>query len=369
VADDVGFEDEGTLVLEQRFAIVPEWIIDAPISDCAFRLYAVLLRYGQTSGQRMPGRALLARRLHKSSKDTVDRALKELVSIGAVVVERRRSGRQNLTNRYHLRSTPPGEKAPAARTPAGARGSRILAATPGGRVRPVSPGPIAAATSGRTPAATPAPIAAAPPGRIFAATLAASVRPNPEVPTESNTPPPGGSPTADINGPRQLSGGPTTSAEDRRSLLELCGIDDLEVLAGRCQRLRLELGQHATLWSADRLVDVLTEAVSRRQWPAHLAAAALARVAADPTTRSPMRLACPGPWWDQASSAEPAGRHDDRGCELDRLEARLLEADGRRVWAQQRARADLSERGEALTRLNVARRACELLDDAELTAC
>jgi hypothetical protein len=32
------FEDEGTLVLEQRFAIVPEWVIDAAISDSAYRL-------------------------------------------------------------------------------------------------------------------------------------------------------------------------------------------------------------------------------------------------------------------------------------------------------------------------------------------
>jgi hypothetical protein len=194
------------------------------------------------------------------------------------------------------------------------------------------------------------------------------MRPDPEVPTESNTPPPGGSSTADLGGRRQRSERSTPSVADRGELLELCGIDDLEVLAGRCQRLRLELGQHAALWSADRLVDVLTEAVGRRRWPAHLAAAALVRVAADPTTRSPMRLTCPGPWWDEASSVGPAVRYDDRG-ELDRLEARLLEADGRRVWAQQHARADLAERGAALTRLNVARRACELLDDAELTAC
>ena len=81
-----------------------------------------------------------------------------------------------------------------------------------------------------------------------------------------------------------------------------------------------------------------------------------------------MRLACPGPWWDEASSLGPAARYEERG-ELDRLEARLLEADGQRVWAQQHARADLAERGEPLTRLNVARRACELLEDAELTAC
>jgi len=37
---------------------VPEWIIDAAISDCAFRLYAVLLRYGQSSGQRTDGGAV-----------------------------------------------------------------------------------------------------------------------------------------------------------------------------------------------------------------------------------------------------------------------------------------------------------------------
>lgn len=99
---DADLDEEGTLVLEQRFAIVPEWVIDAEISDCAYRLYSVLLRYGQSSGQRMPGRATLARRLHKSTKDTVDRALRELVGIGAVVIERRRHGKQNLTNRYYL---------------------------------------------------------------------------------------------------------------------------------------------------------------------------------------------------------------------------------------------------------------------------
>ena len=101
------FDDEGTLVVERHFAIVPEWIIDAKISDAAYRLYSVLLRYGQSSGRRMPSRALLARRLRKRSVDSVDRALKELVAIGAVAVERRRRGREYLSNRYHLLTTPP----------------------------------------------------------------------------------------------------------------------------------------------------------------------------------------------------------------------------------------------------------------------
>ena len=100
-------DDEGVLVLEQHFAIVPEWVLDAEISDAALRLYAVLLRYGQSSGHRMPGRRLLASRLHKRSRYSVDRALKELVGIGAVVVQRRCRGPVSLTNRYVVRSTDP----------------------------------------------------------------------------------------------------------------------------------------------------------------------------------------------------------------------------------------------------------------------
>jgi len=93
------------LVVEDRFAIVPEWLLDADIGDAAVRLYAVLLRYGQSSGARMPSRATLARRMHKKSTDSVDRALKELVAIGAVTVEHRYDGGQRLTNAYHLRTS------------------------------------------------------------------------------------------------------------------------------------------------------------------------------------------------------------------------------------------------------------------------
>ena len=91
-----------------------------------------------------------------------------------------------------------------------------------------------------------------------------------------------------------------------------------------------------------------------------------ALVAADPATRSPTRLSCPGPWWDR-TDPRPGALAPDEVAELDQLEVRLREADGRRVWLQQRARADLAERGQALTRLGVARRACQLLDEVELT--
>jgi len=328
--DEAG--EEGSLVLEQRFAIVPEWIIDAEISDCAYRLYSVLLRYGQSSGQRMPGRGTLATRLHKASKDTVDRALKELASIGAVVVEHRYRDGRHLTNRYHVMSSPPN----------GRRGSpsgsgRNSAATGGSRMR--------AATARRNSAAT----------------VAASVRPDPEVSTEEPPPPPAPQPNpADAAG--DLPPGDVV-------LLDACKISNLEQLAGECQRLRRGLGKPMARWSADRLLEVLREAVTVRGWPAPLAATALRTLAADPATLGPMRLPCPGPWWDSAEHGQNEMRAPELAAEREALEVRLGEAGGSRVWAQQQARAQLASRGEPVTRLSVARLACELLDRAELTPC
>ena len=161
--------------------------------------------------------------------------------------------------------------------------------------------------------------------------------------------------------------GPDLSEVDR-ALLTRCGVDDLVGLAARCQDLRRRLGQPAARWAAPRLLLVLRDAVVVKGWPAAAAAAALVMVAVDPATRSPTRLSCPGPWWDRTGS-RPATLAPPEVAELDQLEVRLREADGRRVWLQQRARADLTERGEALTRLRVARRACQLLEEVELTPC
>ncbi len=92
--------------MEQRCAVVPEWMLDSAVSDTAFPLYAVLGRYGNNAGVRMPGRALLARRLHRSV-DTVDRALRELTAAGILTVEHRTQAGRTPTNRYHLRTLDP----------------------------------------------------------------------------------------------------------------------------------------------------------------------------------------------------------------------------------------------------------------------
>ncbi|HEX2804744.1 MAG TPA: hypothetical protein VHN80_01070 [Kineosporiaceae bacterium] len=300
-------------------------MIDADVSDAAYRLYSVLLRYGQSSGNRMPSRSLLARRLKKRSTDTVDRALRELVAIGAVVVERRRRGRENLTNRYHLMSTPP-----ALRSVAPSGGGRTDAATWRRR------------GSGRTGAATP--------GRKVAATVAAAMRPDPGVPTQEKPPPPASPARWE---PLRLV--------DRKRLCVVLGVEDLDEVAARCCQLRRGLGLATGQWTARAVAEVLHAAVITQDWPADAAVPALLAVAADPATRSPARLPCPGPWWDAAERAGTAAAGRGDADELLELESRLAETDGKRVWAQRRARQDLAAAGEPITRLSVARGACGYL--------
>jgi len=320
--DRPGLGDPGSLfVEEQRFAVVQEWVIDAEISDGAFRLYSLLLRYGNSSGCRMPSRALLARRLHRSV-DTVDRAMRELVAAGIVRVEHRHDGLQHLTNRYHVRTTNP---QPQTRRSHGGRGS---AATPD---QPLE--------GGRTHAATP--------GRTDAATVAADLRPNPDIPTD--TPPP---PTPERRGERHRQ----REEEWGRQLLDDCGIDDLDALATRCAELRRALGNSTTRWMPACLLPAIALAVLHRGWPARLVEPALLAVAADPSTRSPMRLAEAGPWWDQTEEPDP---FDER--ELAEWNAQLDELDGRRPALQAQARAELESERLPVTRASVMRRAVEIL--------
>lgn len=67
------------------FAVIPEVILDAPISANAVRLYAVLRRYAdQRTGHAHPGRKTLATRMRVANVKTVDRALAELEALGVV---------------------------------------------------------------------------------------------------------------------------------------------------------------------------------------------------------------------------------------------------------------------------------------------
>lgn len=313
--------DDSLLIEDQRFSIIPEWVIDADIPDSCFRLYSLLLRYGNGTGNRMPSRATLARRLRRSV-DAIDRALRVLSEAGIVRVEHRRAGAQHLPNRYHVRTSDPAGKPTN-------RGSRVSAATP----EPVR-------SAGRTSAATPS--------RISAAGVAAEVRHDQEVLTERRTPPP--------LSPTLTTRDDQSSAKAHVELLSACGIDDLPVLSARLTAIRRSLGRPTTRWSGPCLLVAIQLAVTLRGWPASRVVEALTGLAADPESRSPARLAEAGPWWDEAAAPEV-----DTGT-LAALEWRLAETGGVRPLVQKLARQELDAQGLPRTRAAVAQRACQILD-------
>lgn len=305
---------ESRLDVEERFAVVPEWLLDAEISDCSVRLYAVLLRYGQSSGARMPSRATLARRLKKKSTDTVDRALRELEELGAVSVEPRYSGRERLTNLYRVRTSRPRPYPEGGRIPAAGSND------PAGRSDAV-----------RT-------------GRIAATTVAASVRQNPEISTDNTSP-------------------PSSSDEPPVNMAEECGIADWSAFVAECVTRRRGAGKPEVRWTDHCLDAALQLAVRGRKWPPSLAPRALLLVAQDPESRSPMRLAEAGPWWDSAAAiATPPISQQV----VDEADTRLGEVDGLRVELQRRARAELTTEGRPCTRSTVIIRAAELLGEMKL---
>ncbi len=88
---------------ELPFAVVPEWLLDADVSDRAVRLYGILVRYADREGHAHPSRKTIALRL-RCSTPSVDRALKELVTAGALVVHRRQHPNGDWdVNEYVLR--------------------------------------------------------------------------------------------------------------------------------------------------------------------------------------------------------------------------------------------------------------------------
>jgi hypothetical protein len=120
-------DQQGGIVADVRFAIVPEWVLDLEVSDRAVRLYALLARHADGDGSgAIPGRKRLAKRL-RCSVDSVDRAKAELVDAGALHVEHRFLDGRQTSNDYLVIRVPPGHPG---RTAAADEG-RTTAAPPG----------------------------------------------------------------------------------------------------------------------------------------------------------------------------------------------------------------------------------------------
>jgi hypothetical protein len=130
-------------------------------------------------------------------------------------------------------------------------------------------------------------------------------------------------------------------------------------LVERCLAARRALGKPTGRWSRHTLLAAVQLALTRG-WPRPLVEPALLAVAADPETRSPMRLAEAGPWWDThpAPPDEPAGFD---GVDLAALEAELDDVAGHRPALQAQARAELTEEHLPLTRATVTVRAVQIL--------
>jgi len=90
-----------------RFSIIPEWVLDADISDRAVRMYAILARYADNETlQAFPSRETLGKRAFCRLK-AVTQAIDELVSIGAVIKQHRKQGDSYQSNLYTLRRVRP----------------------------------------------------------------------------------------------------------------------------------------------------------------------------------------------------------------------------------------------------------------------
>jgi|SRR5690625_680527 len=125
----------------QYFSIIPHWIIFSGVSSGAIHLFAVLAKYADyDTHEAFPSRQTLAKGIGKST-DTVDRHVKELQKIGALVVTRRKlPGTQgNQTNIYELIYAEPAQTDVAAPLRPGSEDDDGLAAPmPPGVAAPVS---------------------------------------------------------------------------------------------------------------------------------------------------------------------------------------------------------------------------------------
>lgn len=92
---------------DNYFAIIPHWVLFSDLSSQAIRLYCVLRTYADNKTlESWPSRNTLAQDLQVESVKTVDRAIKELVDVGAIMVERRFKNGEPQSNLYTLMSLP-----------------------------------------------------------------------------------------------------------------------------------------------------------------------------------------------------------------------------------------------------------------------
>jgi len=98
---------DDNVTADVKFSIVPEWLIDSGCTDKALRLYVVLARYADNDDlTAYPGRGTLAKRMgcHRTS---VDRAVEELIELGAISKQKRVKDGKYQSSLYTIRRIAP----------------------------------------------------------------------------------------------------------------------------------------------------------------------------------------------------------------------------------------------------------------------
>ena len=91
------------------FVVTPLWVVDHPdVTPLDVAVYVAIKRHADGDGEAYPSRARIAE-LAKVSVDTVDRAVKRLIDIGALEKEvRRKKNGEPTSNLYTIHEEPMG---------------------------------------------------------------------------------------------------------------------------------------------------------------------------------------------------------------------------------------------------------------------
>lgn len=99
-----------------KFAQIPHWVLELPLSDKAIRLYAILSKYADNAdGTSYPGRGTLAK-LMRCHRTSVDRAVQELIDSQCITKQVRYKEGRFTSSLYTVRRIPPNSSIGGSRT-------------------------------------------------------------------------------------------------------------------------------------------------------------------------------------------------------------------------------------------------------------
>lgn len=105
-----------SVTTDVKFATIPHWVLELPLSDKAVRLYAILSKYADNSdGTSYPGRGTLAKLMH-CHRTSVDRAVEELIEAGCITKQVRYKEGRFTSSLYTVKRIAPSRTDEGSRT-------------------------------------------------------------------------------------------------------------------------------------------------------------------------------------------------------------------------------------------------------------